>query len=335
MPQGHGRQRVADGLSNRTLADVVRGRSQAVAPTEALRALLMRGPTRSRLLTDVVRDTDRPSDVRAMCAVALGKRAAPSHVAALSEAVRDRDPAVVRRAAESLGRIGDAGALGVLEGVTLPRGQAKRSVDFARSLIAYRLGLDTHRLRRPPASSILRLEPRRAGSLEVKRANRPTVHRMLADAADELVGLELSDKGAVRFTCAEDYAVVLTTRIQQYPDAATLRRHSAVAGVVLQRSAATGRWFLDGYLLADPGPRATMRIFGTRPSGVITHVGELETRGGTFTVQAVDAPSTLPIEVGGSFDGAAGRLEFTSLRVQTQRGRSQRQPRQPRPLAEG
>ena len=142
--------RPAQTLAERTLVEVVRGTSEASEPTEALRELLRRRRGRTPLLAEVVVDRKRPAEMRAIAAVALGRQAAPAAKDALIAAVRE-DPLVLRRAAEALGKMGDEQALAVLETLEPPRGPAKRSVDFAKTLLAYRLGLDEHRLARPPA----------------------------------------------------------------------------------------------------------------------------------------------------------------------------------------
>src|SRR5688572_10561361 len=97
----------AQTLSERTLVEVVRGASEASEPTEALRELLRRRPRRAPLLAEVVADRARPTEMRAIAAVALGRQATPAARDALIAAVRDQDPLVLRRVAEALGKVGD------------------------------------------------------------------------------------------------------------------------------------------------------------------------------------------------------------------------------------
>src|SRR5919112_143406 len=89
-------------LAERTLIDVVRGRSQASEPTEALREFLRRRPDQTSLPAEVVADRTRPAEMRAVAAVALGRQPVPAAEDALRSALADKDPLVFRRVAEAL-----------------------------------------------------------------------------------------------------------------------------------------------------------------------------------------------------------------------------------------
>jgi hypothetical protein len=328
-------ERPAQTLAERTLVEVVRGRSEAAEPTEALRELLRRRPTRTPLLAEVVANRDRPAETRASAAVALGKQTAPAAKDALMPALRDPDPLVVRRAAEALGKVGDEQALAALEKVDPPRGPVRRSVDFAKALISYRLGLDEYRLKRPPASEELPVERRRAQRLEATPLRRQALERVLADAAQELPGIPLTEQGALRFSCGgHDFAVLLSKDLERQGDLTPLGRRGAVVGAVLERSPVEDRWFLSQYVFSDPGARgSSARLYGVRPSGVMTHVGELRTQEGpSFELRALDTRSSPPLALEGTYDPASKQLRFTRLLVHPDLARTQTQPAEPTKL---
>src|SRR5690606_997444 len=132
------RPRSPQELDDRSLAEVVRGRSRAAEASEALAELVRRRRAGAPLLREVVRDAARPAELRASAAVALGRTRDAEARRALVEALRDRDPSVLRRAAESLGKIGDREDLAQLECVQAPRGPAQRSLHLPRALISSR-----------------------------------------------------------------------------------------------------------------------------------------------------------------------------------------------------
>lgn len=335
MPDGARGQRPAQTVTDRTLVEVVRGESEAAEPTEALRELLRRRPERTPLLAEVVRDRKRPPETRATAAVALGRQTAPAARAALVAALRDQDPLVLRRAAESLGKIGDREALAALERVDAPRGPTRRSVDFAKTLISYRLGLDEHRLKRPPAREELQVERRRAQRLQARKPARGALERAMAGAAEELPGVPLTEEGALRFACGDHEFVVLLARdLTQRRDVAPLRTRSAVVGAVLERSPVEDRYFLSEYVLTDPwGRGSSIRLFGVRPNGAVAHVGEVDAEAeATFTLRALDTRYSPPVSLEGSFDPERNELRFTELLVHPDMDRGQKQPATPTKL---
>jgi hypothetical protein len=324
-------QRTAGELTDRILAEVVRGRSRSVPPIEALRELLRRDAATRPLLRDVVLDRERPADVRATAAVALSHDPTPSAREALTQALDDEEPTVVRRAAEALGKIGDKAALARLDRVVAPTAAARRSVDFARTLISYRLGLDTHRLRQPPARSLLEVRPQRAEELRPSRIDRRQLPQIMENAEGEIPGVPLDQDTGVEFRCGDHrFVVVLTRHLRKLDNLAPLGRTGALVGALLERSPSTDRYFLSEYLLSDPGPRGSRaRIFGVRPTGVIAHVGELSADAGSFEVRAVDARVSPPVAIEGSYDPAVGRLSFSRMLVERDFAPTQRAPAAP------
>lgn len=335
MPPRAPGDRPAQTLAERTLVEVVRGTSEASEPTEALRELLRRRTGRTPLLAEVVADRKRPAEMRAIAAVALGRQAAPAAKDALIAAVRDKDPLVLRRVAEALGKVGDEQTLAVLETLEPPRGPAKRSVDFAKTLLAYRLGLDEHRLTRPPAKNELDVQRRRAQRLEASTPKRQALERIMADAAQELPGIAVTEQGALRFACGgHEFVVLLTKQLVRQDDVDALGRRPAVVGAVLERSPVEDRYFLSEYLFSDPGGRGSSgRLYGVRPNGAMAHVGEMKPEAGaTFELRALDTRYSPPIAIEGAYDPAKKQLRFTQMLVHPDFERSQTQPATPTPL---
>jgi hypothetical protein len=328
-------ERPAQTFADRTLVAAVRGQSEAAEPTEALRELLRRRSARPPLLAEVVVDRKQPRETRAVAAVALGRQPTPTAKDALITALRDRDPLVQRRAAESLGKIGDEQALKALERLELPRGPARRSVEFAGTLISYRLGLDKHRLRRPPAKDELQVQRRRAQRVAPAPPDPQTLERILTDASRELPSIPLAEQSALRFACGgHEFAIVLTEELEEQHDLAGLGRRNAVVGVVFERSPVEDSYFTLEYLLSNPAPRGpSVYLYGVRPNGVIAHVGELDTgAGATFSLRALNTRYSPPLALDGAYDPAAKQLRMEAMLVQADFDPSQKQPATPTKL---
>jgi hypothetical protein len=323
----------AEALNDQVLLEVVRGHSQATGSREALRVLLERQPERPRLLAELVTDLRYSPDLRAAAAVALGRHPSPTGERALIDALAAPDPAVVRRAAEALGRTAGPEVLPRLEAVTPSRGPARRSVEFARTLLSYRHGLEHHRLQRPPERSLLTVDARQAISGTTTALRPSAVVPILEDVREELAGIPLSDRGALRFTCGEHvFAIVLSRHMAGLDRLDTLTRRSTVVGAVLELSSVTDRYFLSEYLLASPALRGSgVWLFGVRSSGTIIHVGDLQPTG-QFEVRATDTRSSPPVAIDGLYDPTRKQLQINRMLTHPDFVPTQRQPREPRRL---
>jgi hypothetical protein len=335
MPNGQQFPRPAQTLSEQTLLEVVRGRSQATESRDALHELLQRRPERPSLLAEIVTDRQRPAELRTAAAVALGRHPSPTGERALIDVVADPDPAVVRRAAEALGRTAGPEALERLETVTPPDGPARRSVEFARTLLSYRHGLDRHRLRQPQERSLLTADPRQATEVQPTALRPATTAPILADAEKAVPALPFSDRGAVRFVCGDHEFVILITReIANLDGLLALTRRTAVVGAVLEHSPITGRYFLAEYLLTDPASRGERaRLFGVRPDGTVVHVGTLEPTG-SFELRATDTRYSPPVSISGEYHPTRARLQFDRMLIHSDLVATQRQPREPRRIGD-
>jgi len=325
------RPRSPQELDDRSLAEVVRGRSRAAEASEALAELVRRRRAGAPLLREVVRDAARPAELRASAAVALGRTRDAEARRALVEALRDRDPSVLRRAAESLGKIGDREDLAQLERVQAPRGPAQRSLHLPRALISYRHRLGAHRVRRPPRAQELRVDAREADELAPRAPEAEVRRRILADAREELPGVVVSERAITGFRCGDHpFAVVLADDLRGADDLASLARSDAVVGALLERSPSTERYFLAEYLLTNPSDDG-VDLLGVRPSGVVVHVGELDPDTGAFSLRAVDTRVSPPVDIAGTIAPDAGALRFERMRVQRTYAPTQRRPRVPPP----
>lgn len=262
------------------------------------------------LLARVLRDETAPADLRSVAAVALGKQPGAEHEAALSAALAAREPLVVRRAAEALGKIGGREALAALRRVPVPdEPAAARALGFAKSFIAYRLGLDEELLSAPPPAPL-----RGEGAPLVVG---PASAQLKAEVAErlprELPAVEVRVAAAVRVACERQELVVLPTTAP-----ARLLRSSAVAAVVMKRAHSLGHFATHLYVLSHRAGSDRLALRGVRPDGTITHTGEAwQGDGGLrFKLEALATPYADPMRIEGSLD-ADGAVTITEARAAT------------------
>ncbi len=277
----------------------------------AARELTRRDPeTAGPLLARLARDQAAPPESRATASVALGKHPSPEAEAALEAALTASEPLVVRRAAEALGRIGGPEALAALKRVPVPGDRAAaRSLRFARSLVAYRLGLNEELLSASPPAQ-MRGE---SVALAVAPASAPAKAEVTERLPRELPGIAVRAEAAVRIECERNEMLVLPASA-----AAPMQRASAVAAVVMKRAHSLGHFATNLYILSHPTGGERVDLTGVRPDGTITHKGEAWPEDGAlrFRLEALATPLADPVIIEGTMS-AEGVVAITEARVAT------------------
>jgi hypothetical protein len=324
-------------LTRRELLLAVDGRSERVGGAEALKELARRRAAgRAEVFGRVVADEALPAELRAVAAVELGKeQPTTANQEALLRALPSRDRSVTRRAAEALGRIGDERALAALKGVRSRAAPVRRSVSFAKSLIAYRLGLREQLLELPDRGQLLPVQRRRAVPLEVWQETPALLKRIAPTLRREVPAVPLAREGALAFSCGGNrFLVILHREVRSADRLAELAQRSAVAGVVLKRSPSLDRYSLLEYLLAHPAGDGELHLFGVRTTGVVAHYGRArpERAGAAFELRALRTPHSPPLAVEGRYDAAARRLELEVALIYPRLTESQRSKARPESL---
>jgi hypothetical protein len=312
------------------LAKQVPDRDVAVA---AVRELVVRRSSRlGAVLRDIVADGERDADLRALAAVELGHDARPANREALAEVVTGSPPGVARRAAEALGRIGDEASLARLRRLRPTDPVLRQTVDFARSLISYRLGLGQDLLDAPPPPRLD--DAQRAAPMEITFATPPEAVRTeaMAAAQREFPAVPLAPDGALHFECGSDrFYAAFTAAVHRRKTLTPLVERNAVLVTVMKRAAAIGEYTAYLYVLTHPERAGRIRLFGVRPSGLIVLTGEADVgdRVAEFRVGSLATPHLVPVTVEATYDQDARRLSFGAMRIDSDFGPSMKASRQP------
>jgi HEAT repeats len=327
-------EELAETVREEDLIDSALGRRAELDRMTALNELQRRrSPQRGMVLNALLLDSAAPAELRSTAALALGKEVTPQAEDVLIAALQTAPVTVVRRAAESLGRIGGRRALEALRQVRVaPDGAPARSVAFARVLISYRLGLGTDRLQPPSPADMLTIEPGRGVELRFEPIAVEAFRAAAASLQEVLPGIPVAERGSVRFFCRSEHLWIVLSEETAAPEGlARLASRDAVAAVVLKESSCPDGWYVNEYILTHPRDTQTLELVGVRPTGVMTHSGEVDLSRPEAAVQlrALNTPYGPAIIFEATVGGAAAGFIMTRAVVAAAASERQKRPAVP------
>jgi hypothetical protein len=324
-------------ISDEDLAAHVLGEVTDSYRTEALKELIRRHASQlPRLLAQIAGDRKTESTLRVMAVTALGTMAERSEtLKSLITALKADDPAVVRRAAEVLGRVGDAEALKALSAVKVQKRKqytsAARAVSTARRLITYRLGLDAAVLPDPPREAFL-TPSKDAKAVPHQTVKTSLAKALLSDLNMRQPGIEIASGGVVQVLCARSCLwLARNTQLNGRKTIKSLTARCAVPMVILKRRDCPDGLHVDTYVLTHPGERGTLKIFGMRPSGIVTHFGTANVSDDAveFELKALNTSHAYALDLNGRYRATDRKIEFKRSRLDTHPIKGQKAPAVP------
>lgn len=228
--------------------------SHGIGKMRALATLQRAGtPTASAALMDVASDAGEEPRFRHMATMGLyelGGKQGAERLQALAEQPDLPRPADI---ALGLGRIGTAQQMATLERLSEVSGRQDRPrIDFAASLLAYRLGLAGHEVRAVPANQLQDLGRKRARAIEVGKAGRKDIGLALGALEAEPLGVELTSERAARLECGPNTFVWLWSEAVRRGGLASLGDHKDVMGVLFRQRQFKAGFAISAVALATP-----------------------------------------------------------------------------------
>lgn len=304
------------GLSQKALVDQALAIDSADLSKAAIRELVRkRSPRRKAVLAEVATNEKQNADVRAMAALHLGRVNTADSREALLEVLSGSPDGVRRRAAEALGRIGDADSLTRLRRLRPKDPVVRRSVDNARSLISYRLGLGSDLLEPPPKRRLTAKQRRRPIKSTLPPATGKLVEEAIADAKHELPAFQLSAEGARHMICgANEFVFLLNRDVLQHKSLDGFNERNAVVMVVMWKASTLDYFEPYMYVLVHPQRAGHVKILGLRTMGEVTVGGEAKFDGqsASFEVHAGESPFQVPMDLAGNYDHEKKSIDFTT-----------------------
>lgn len=282
---------------------------------ESLKILARRGDPRLPTLAREVVLGHGDLLVRATAAVSLRDDDSPATREALVAALQEPAPAVRRRVAQALGRVGDLTALAALDRLDVPPGTpVGRDVAMARTLIAYRYGVPGHLL--GGTDGLQRLRVTKGTDIQVRGSVGVARATLANDAARELPGHTVTATQVHPIRCSGVAgAIVLTVGGRNAASAPAPADFTTprLVGALIRERVCSERFTLDAYILTDDRDETggeRIRIWLVRPDGTVVHGGtaDVSDPGISFVINEANPPYGKPIRLSGSLDITSGAL---------------------------
>jgi hypothetical protein len=304
---------------------------QDTQTVDSLGEVIRRNPSNLRgILERIVASTARPNELRRIASLTLGQLQDARSIPALLSAAKSKDDALSRRAVEALGRVGTAETLIPLGRLRKAAPEVRKSLAFARSLIAYRHGVKGWSLKLPRSAIVAPVDSDQAATLSGKPLSRKAWGELRPSLRVIKEVLPPGDKAPLAFTCGKDEFVLLVNPSLESGWAPAMNR-PLVAAALLKRSRAQQQWFVAEYFFCDPVRAGRARVIGARPTGTVVHTGAAVTEDGDVHVslQSLDTPLAMPMTITAVVGPTVPRgLRFAAL-VERTRRRSVNKPRTP------
>ena len=302
------RTKLDDRLSDEDLAQMVSAGNDKESLLRPLKELSRRkSPRRLEIFQQLLENPRQEATVRRIVTARLGTEALSENQELLLQQLNTDDSLVLMAAARSLGKIGDERALESLRR-TQPRDDAAASaVEFAKSLIAYRLRLNSDLISMPLNARVVEVTD--GIPFRVTTVGASTVKKAIAQSKEDLPAISLSRQGAAKIVCANEFLLVFTGEFYKWKEFETLRERAALPWVLLSNDSGSEQYYLDGYFFTNPSPNADeISLWGTRPQGDLTYVGRIKVadRRIAFSLKSINSRYTAPVEIEGSYSQDSG-----------------------------
>jgi hypothetical protein len=307
-------------LSDDDLVRMISARRDEESVLTSIKEISRRqSPRRLEVFRQVLADPKQEVSVKKTAVTQLGTEPLRENQEILLEQVDTKDPGLYVPLARSLGKIGDERALERLEKAEPPDDSTARRVhEFAKSLIAYRLRLNTNFIAEPSDAALLRVE--KGITFEVKKADGKRMGKALAAVRKDLPAVPLAEHGAARLDCRGNELLLMFTGEFAARDLDTLGDRNALPLVILKNNLSLERYFLDYYLFTHPSRDGReVIILGTRPRGDLTFKGRIQNLNGetTFELHSVSSRYAPAIEVEGRYHQETRSWDFTKAITDT------------------
>ena len=267
-------------------------------------------PNRHRDLERVLNDSKASSRLRMRAALALARSDREAAREILRSAVDIEDAIVLNGVLRALGMIGGADELTSIERV-MPslKGRTRDQAQFARTLIAHRLGRSDAIPDAPAEGKVLEPAVNCGRRVHTRVARPGTIERTLSSASS-LYGIEVDEQALVEYSCERSSGAILLNRdLRKAPE--LLRKRPALVGLEARRNRSSGDYSVSYVILSKPvGDAIEVNVHLTNGTRVFT--GRAEVRGDvvSWTVRAIQRPGAFPFRASGIL--ANGQLKIES-----------------------
>ncbi len=302
-------------ISDDDLITLIRQKPNEERILESLKELSRRrSPQRLEIFKEIFADPQQSRRAKRNIITELGTEQIPKNQELLLKQLPSVDANLFPRIVRSLGKIGDEEALIRLEEIKVPDDAiSKRSIEFTKSLIAYRLRLDRHLIQTPSSAHLVKLS--KGIPFETTKATTKIVNLANEHVRKDLPAIPLANRGAMRLRCQNnELLLVFTNDFRQAQALRTLSQRSALPLVLLKKGYSLDRYILQQYFFTQPSKDSKeISVLGVRPRGDLTYLGKIQMtdRDFIFSLGSVETRYSPAIEVEGRFDPSKKTWQFS------------------------
>ncbi len=308
-------ERLDEKLSDDDLIKGIQGRGDLNFISAAVKELTRRkSSNRFEIYKELLDDPSLRLTVKETIVFHLGTERLVENQELLLRHLNTRDSSLFVKIVQSLGKMGDKRALKHLEQIEAPNVTISRSsLDFAKSLLSYRLRLNKNLIALPTNSEIL--EVTNGIPITPTKVERKEVSEAFRHIKEDLPAFTLDEVGATNLSWSSvEMLLVFTDKFQEPEILESVRDKSAIPIVLLKKAHSLGRYFLSEYLFTHPSEdHEEVIVVGIRPSGKLTYAGKMQIlhEGLELQLRSVDSLQLPAIELDGKYDLRQHSFDFS------------------------
>jgi hypothetical protein len=222
----------------------------------------------------------------------------------LQAAVKIEDQVVLVGVMRALGMVGGPEALQAIDDVIRKLdARARNQAEFARTLIAHRLGRADAHGPYAPAGNLLEPAADSGRRLHIRPARPSAVERLLTSTGSSLYGIEVDDEAVLEYSCDRASGAILLNRALTRRNAISeLRARPAILGLEARRDLASGEYSVSAVILTAPsGDAVDIAVHLTNGTLLFTGRAELRDREARWTLSAIRRNGGFPFRASGTF----------------------------------
>ena len=307
-------ERFGEKLSDDDLIEIVQGKDDMDSISRAVKELSRRStPGRLEIYKRLLDDPSLRLTVKETVAFQLGTKRLAENQELLLQHLKTREPSLFNTIVQSLGKIGDKRALKQLEQIEAPNVAFSRdTLEFAKSLMSYRMRLNKNLIAPPPGNDIL--EVTNGIPIKFTKAEAKEVREAFRHVEGDLPAVTLAKEAATKLTWPTvELQLVFTDKFQEPNSLESIQYKSALPIVLLKKAHSLGRYFLSEYFFTHPSEDGKeVVLLGVRPSGKLTYTGKIQISGEEFEFQlmSVDSLQLPTIELQGTYEPKQRSFDF-------------------------
>jgi hypothetical protein len=318
-------------LSNNDLIEIIKSNRDEESVPGALKEFFRRKTTKHFEICKYVLDDNLQRDsIKKTIVAQLGTECLSENQELLLHNLKTKNASLFNKIVQSLGKIGDEHVLKRLEEIeSSDVNVSDQSLVFAKSLISYRLRLNSNLIKLPSDSNIVKIT--KGIPINIQETKTNDVRESLIDLKKYLPCASLVSEGSIKLPWPSvDCLMMFTDNFHEEETLKSIQENNALPLVILEKASSLGVYFLSHYFFTHPSEddKKEVVLLGMSTGGTLTNVGKVQIteKGFEFKVVSVDSLYSPPIEIEWIYDPNKRSFKFikaiSSTKVESRKTRA-------------